>query len=314
MVRIGIDAMGGDNAPEVVVKGALAAQQLLGNSCHLVLYGDRSAIEPFISAGQHIDIVHTSERIEMGDNPTRSFITKTDASIVVAFNDLAAGKIDGLASAGATGAMMVGAMRVIGVLPEVLRPTIAISLPTTNGGKVTILDIGLNIDCKAEVLEQYGTIGAIYSNKIFGTAAPRVALLNIGEERGKGNTQTKAAAEMMEAAAARGEYNFVGNIEPSHLFTGQRADVVVCDGFVGNMMLKTIEALHAVHCAEVAPSAFWQGLDYQTVGATPILGIAAPVMVAHGRSSAEAIKSMVLTTYQTIRCSLIPTLKEHFSR
>lgn len=302
--------MGGDNAPEVVVKGAVAAQQLLGADVRLVLYGQEQAIRAYLPASCDIDVVHTSQVITMHDHPAESFIQKRDSSIVVAFNDLATGKIDALASAGSTGAMLIGAMRVIGPLPGVLRPAIAISITTTAGSKVTILDVGINVDCKPEVLEQYGAIGSIYSNKVLGIDNPRVALLNIGEEATKGNSQAKATYTIMQAAAKLGHYNFVGNIEASQLFTGAVADVVVCDGFVGNTIIKLAEGLHAINSQAALMNNFWHGLNYETIGGTPILGISAPVTVAHGKSTPEAIKNMVLATFSALQSELISAIKE----
>lgn len=310
MVRIGIDAMGGDNAPEVVVKGAVAAQRLLGADVRLVLYGQEQAIRAYLPASCDIDIVHTSQVIAMHDHPAESFIQKRNSSIVVAFNDLAAGKIDALASAGSTGAMLIGAMRVIGPLPGVLRPAIAISIPSIASSKVTILDIGINVDCKPEVLEQYGAIGSIYSNRVLGIDNPRVALLNIGEEATKGNSQAKATYALMQASSEQGRYNFVGNIEASQLFTGTVADVVVCDGFVGNTIIKLTEGLHAINSQAALMNNFWHGLNYETIGGTPILGISAPVTVAHGKSTPEAIKNMILATFSALQSELISAIKE----
>ena len=316
MIKIGIDVFGGDNAPEAVVEGAIAAQGVLGADCRIVLLGDRGSIMEQLSqrgcCAELFDIVHAPERIEMGDHPAESFRTKRNSSIVVGFNMLAKGEIDGFASAGSTGAMMVGSMMVAKPLAGVLRPTIAISIPTVKGSKVTILDIGINVDCRPEVLEQYAVIGSVYASEVIGQASPRVALLNIGEESSKGNAQAKAAYQLMSQAAEQGRYNFVGNVEPSHIFTGDVADVVVCDGFVGNTVLKLTEGLYAINAQQGAVTPFWQGLNYEQAGGTPVLGVGAVVTIGHGKSTPEAIKNMILKTKHSVEIDIVGKLREKF--
>ena len=245
MARIGVDVFGGDNAPQAVIKGAISALDFIDADSRIVLFGDQAAITAALAAegcsADRFEIVHASERIEMGDQPAESFRQKRDSSIVVGFDHLASGTIDAFASAGSTGAMMVGAMIMAKPLEGVMRPTIAISIPTITSRPVTILDVGINVDCKPEVLEQYAVIGSVYASEVIGIERPRVALLNIGEESSKGNAQAKAAYQLMSAASEQGRYNFVGNVESSHIFTGDVADVVVCDGFVGNILIKSAE-------------------------------------------------------------------------
>lgn len=316
MIKIGIDVFGGDNAPEAVVDGAIAAQNTLGSKCRIVLLGDRVSIEELLAArgccAELFDIVHAPERIEMGDQPAESFRNKRQSSIAVGFELLAKGEIDGFASAGSTGAMMVGSMMVAKPLAGVLRPTIAISIPTVGGGKVTILDIGINVDCRPEVLEQYAVIGSVYASEVLGQSSPRVALLNIGEESSKGNAQAKAAYQLMSQAAERGRYNFVGNIEPSHIFTGDVADVVVCDGFVGNTVLKLTEGFYAINASEGVVTPFWRGMNYEQAGGTPVLGVGAVVTIGHGKSTPEAIKNMILSTLHSVETNLVGKLREKF--
>ena len=234
MARIGVDAFGGDNAPQAVIRGAISALDFIDADSRIVLFGDQTAIAAALAAEgcsvDRFDIVHASERIEMGDQPAESFRQKRDSSIVVGFEHLAAGSIDAFASAGSTGAMMVGSMMMAKPLAGVMRPTIAIAIPTLMARPVTILDVGINVDCKPEVLEQYAVIGSVYASEVLGIDNPRVALLNIGEESGKGNAQAKAAYQLMSAASEQGRYNFVGNVESSHIFTGDVVDVVVCSG------------------------------------------------------------------------------------
>lgn len=316
MIKIGIDVFGGDNAPEAVVDGAIAAQGVLCGRCRIVLLGDRVSIEELLAArgccAELFDIVHAPERIEMGDQPAESFRNKRQSSIAVGFELLAKGEIDGFASAGSTGAMMVGSMMVAKPLAGVLRPTIAISIPTVGGGKVTILDIGINVDCRPEVLEQYAVIGSVYASEVLGQSSPRVALLNIGEESSKGNAQAKVAYLLMSQAAERGRYNFVGNIEPSHIFTGDVADVVVCDGFVGNTVLKLTEGFYAINASEGVVTPFWRGMNYEQAGGTPVLGVGAVVTIGHGKSTPEAIKNMILSTLHSVETNLVGKLREKF--
>ena len=312
MIKIGIDVFGGDNAPEAVVEGAIASLSELGDSCRIVFIGDsKTILDQLESRGcsaELFDIVHAPERIEMGDHPAESFRTKKQSSIAVGFQMLAAGQIDGFASAGSTGAMMVGSMMVVKPLLGVLRPTIAISIPTVAGGKVTILDIGINVDCRAEVLEQYAVLGSLYASEVLGISLPRVALLNIGEESSKGNAQYQLMAE----ASAVGRYNFVGNVEASHIYTGDVADVVVCDGFVGNTVLKLTEGLYSITSGSGDMSQFWRGLNYEQTGGTPVLGVGAVVTIGHGKSTPLAIKNMILSTLHSVETDLVGKLREKF--
>ncbi len=302
--------MGGDFAPKAAVKGALLALETLGSDSRVVLFGDEEAIRPLIEiegySADNFDIVHTTEVIGMGDHPVRAFQQKRNSSIVAGFRHLAEGKIDGFASAGSTGAMMVGAMQVVKVIEGVIRPTIAVKI----GGKL-LLDVGLNVDCKPDVLEQYAVIGSVYA-KSLGVDNPSVALLNIGTEPTKGNLQAKATHELLQQGSELGFYRFVGNIEASHLFEAGSADVIVCDGFVGNTVLKLIEGLYSIYAETGAASSTFDGLNYENAGGTPVLGINAPVVIGHGKSTAEAIKNMILSTERTILNNTVEHLKEAF--
>ena len=306
--------MGGDFAPEVVVKGAVMALDAISEDSRIVLYGDAEAIRTLLAAqgcsDEQFDIVATSEVIAMGDHPVRAFQQKRDSSIVVGFQHLAEGKIDGFASAGSTGAIMVGSTQVVKVIDGVIRPAISAIVPTITGAPVMLLDVGLNVDCRPDVLEQYALIGSVYAESVLGVKNPRVALLNIGAESTKGNLQAKAAYELMQVSGEMGRYNFVGNIEASHIFTSKIADVVVCDGFVGNTMLKLSEGLYAVNAKVGTTNAFLEGLNYENIGGTPVLGVNAPVVIGHGKSTAKAIKSMILSTEQAIRANIVARLSE----
>ena len=275
MLKIGVDAMGGDFAPEAAVKGAVMAVDAIGDECRIVLFGDEDRIRAVLKAencaADRFDIVHTTEVIEMGDHPAKAFQQKTNSSIVVGFSTVA---------------------------------------PTVTGGKVLLLDVGLNVDCKPEVLAQYGIIGSIYAQAMLGIRNPRVAVLNIGEEETKGNAQSKAAYELMKESE---EFNFVGNVEGSHLFSGQVADVIVCDGFVGNTLLKTVEGLFRINKAlKIPETPFWRDMNYEYVGGTPVLGVNAPVVIGHGCSSALAIKNMILTTERCAQTGVTAKLQNAF--
>lgn len=316
MLKIGLDAMGGDFAPEAAVKGAAMAANELGSDSRIVLFGDEEKIRTLLANENcntdKLDIVHTTEVIEMGDHPAKAFQQKSNSSITVGFGYLAKGLIDGFASAGSTGAMMVGSMYAVKPIEGVIRPTISTVVPTVAGTPIVLLDVGLNVDCKPEVLCQYGLIGSIYAESVLGIERPRVALLNIGEEETKGNAQAKATYELMKAEGEKGKFNFAGNVEASYIFTGKIADVVVCDGFVGNTILKMVEGLYQINVRTGVESRFWSAMNYENVGGTPVLGVNAPVTIGHGKSTPLAIKNMVLSTERAIKAQLTQKLQEAF--
>ena len=306
--------MGGDFAPEAAVQGAVLALEAIGPDSRIVLFGDEAKIKAVLEAegcsAERFDIVATTEVIEMGDHPAKAFQAKADSSITVGFGYLAKGAIDGFASAGSTGAMMVGSMYAVKPIEGVIRPAISSIVPTIAGRPALLLDVGLNVDCKPEVLYQYAVIGNLYAQGVLGKKEPRIALLNIGEEKEKGNLQTKAAYELMDGSA---DFRFVGNIEAKHIFSGRIADVVVCDGFVGNTIIKQVEGVYNMALEQGLRNTYFNQLNYETVGGTPVLGINAPVLIGHGCSSAEAIKNMVLQTEKTIHAQLDTKLRERFS-
>ena len=313
-MKIGVDAMGGDYAPRAVVLGAIEASREIPNDARIVLYGDEVAIkEQFDLNGgtpSNVDIVHTSQIIDMAESPAQAFSQKPDSSIVVGFTHLKMGEIDSFASAGSTGAMMVGCMFVSKQIDGVVRPGIGTVLSTKGGGKVMLLDIGLNVDCKPEVLSQYGLIGSIYCQQVLGLKNPRVALLNIGEESEKGNAQSKAAHAIMKEQDKL--YNFVGNVEPKYLFNGEAADVFVCDGYVGNIILKLCEGLYSLTDDSVKSAEIISGFNYEREGGTPVLGVNNSVIIGHGCSSPFAIKNMILQAQRSVESQLVSKLKEAF--
>lgn len=313
-MRLGVDAMGGDYAPKAAVEGALDAAGVLPSDTTLVLFGDTAKIEEVIAAKgftkpANIEIVHTSEVIGMDESPAQAFSSKSDSSIVVGFTHLKMGEIDAFASAGSTGAMMAGCMFVIKQIEGVIRPTIATAIPTTSGKQALLLDVGLNVDCKPEVLSQYGIIGSIYSKQMYGIENPRIGLLNIGEEESKGNTQTKAAHVLMKES---GKFNFVGNVEPKTLFLGTEADVFVCDGFVGNLMLKQAESMYSAMSKYNVSNPLMDGINYENAGGTPVLGVNSCVIIGHGCSTPKAICNMILQTEKSVKAQIAEKIKEAF--
>ena len=337
MIKIGIDAMGGDFAPEVAIEGAVMSLKFLNKDSRIVLYGDEARIRELIkkhgAKEESFDIVATTQVIEMGDHPAKAFVAKRDSSITVGFRDLSEGKIDGFASAGSTGAMMVGSMQVIKPIEGVIRPVLATLIPTVSAEKgiqrAVLMDVGLNVDAKPEVLAQYGLLGSIYAKSALNMENPRVALLNIGEEEGKGNAQAKATYDLMKAD---GRYNFVGNVEASYIFTGKIGDVVVADAFVGNSLLKMGESLYRINSrldggkskfinffrpilGSIVPKLyfqqdFWDAMNAESVGGLQVMGINAPVMIGHGSSSARAICSMILAMERDIKSNFPAKLRE----
>ena len=242
MIRIGIDAMGGDFAPNNVILGAIEAYSYISADTKIFLIGDEKKITEVcqhygIDSGNFV-IVHAPETIEMGEHPIRAFLKKKQSSLVVGFNLLAEGKIDVLASAGNTGAMLAGSVQVLNNIPGIIRPCIPAQIPLADGRNMLLLDVGFNSDPRADVLYQFGIMGSIYAKTMMDIENPRVALLNIGAEAEKGNITTQEAYKIMSDTT---DFNFVGNMEANMLFSGGIADVLVTDGFVGNVCLKQAE-------------------------------------------------------------------------
>lgn len=313
-MKIGVDAMGGDFAPDAIVKGAIEAQKQLSSDERIVLFGDQEQIRR-IFATENVDeslfdIVHCSEVIGMGENPAKTYSKKPDSSITVGFSWLAQKKIDGFASAGNTGAMLVGTMYTIKSVPGIIRPAIASYIPVSESKFNLLLDVGINPDCRPDVLYQYGILGNIYAKLIFGVDNPRVGLLNIGEEPEKGNLISKSTFEQMKDAE---EFNFVGNVEGNQLFSDEKADVVVCDGFVGNVLLKEAEAFYHLIKKRKISDPFFEMFNFENYGGTPILGVNSPVIIGHGVSNAKAIMNMILQTKSVISSDLCGKFKEAFS-
>ena len=310
-MRIGLDVMGGDFAPDAIIEGAVDSLQHLLEDEKLVLIGDEVSILRKLNEMQIepslFEIVHTSQVIEMGDHPAKAFSQKKDSSISVGYGMLKNGTLDSFCSAGNTGAMLVGASYTVNVIPGVLRPALATLLPTIDDRDSVIIDVGLNPDCKPDVLLQYGILGSIYAKYVLGIENPSVGLLNIGEEETKGTPAVKAAYELMKEHPG---LNFVGNIEGNALFTETMTDVIVCDGFVGNVILKMGEAFHHIYKKRNLKDTYFDRLDWEMTGGTPIIGINANVMIGHGISKRKPIMNMILQARGVVHANLAQKIKE----
>jgi len=310
-MRIGLDVMGGDFAPDAIIEGAVDSLQHLSANEKLVIIGDESSIYMKLSEMQidpsQFEIVHTTQVIEMADHPAKAFSQKKNSSIAVGYEMLKNGILDGFCSAGNTGAMLVGASYTVNVIPGVLRPALATVLPCVDNRDSVILDIGLNPDCKPDVLLQYGILGSIYAKYVLGNENPTVGLLNIGEEESKGTPAIKAAYELMKEHPG---LNFVGNIEGNALFRETMTDVIVCDGFVGNVIIKMGEAFHHIYKSRNLKDSYFDRLDWENIGGTPIVGINANVVIGHGISKRKAIMNMVLQTRGVVNANLAQKIIE----
>ena len=312
-VRIGIDVMGGDFAPSATIEGSVLALDNLADGIEIVLIGDQDKITSELKKHQvdasAFSIVHAPDIIEMGDHPTKAFVQKPNSSIAVGFGLLKKGQIDGFASAGNTGAMFVGGYMSVKPIPGILRPCISSVLPKLDGGVNVILDVGANADCKADVLYQFGILGSLFAEHVCGVKTPRVGLLNIGEEETKGNMLTIAAHEMMKDST---DFNFCGNIESRHLFDDE-CDVIVCDGFSGNVILKQAESVYSLIKQRQIEDDYFDRFNYENYGGTPILGLNKTVVIGHGISNAVAIKNMIVLTADVVEADLTTKILNNFN-
>ncbi len=310
-MRIGIDIMGGDFAPEATVLGAILAHKKMSSEDRIVLIGDQEKINEILNRegvdASNFDMVHTTQVIDMHDHPAKAFSKKPDSSIAKGFYLLAKGEIDGFASAGSTGAMMVGAMYSVKSIPGIIRPVITGPIPKLDGTHSILLDVGLNPDTKPDVLYQYGILGSIYAENVYNIKKPKVALMNIGSEEEKGNLVTKSAHELMKDSK---DFNFVGNIEANELFDESKADVIVCDGFVGNVILKEAEAFYTLYRKRRLKDEFFDKFNFENYGGTPILGVNKNIVIGHGISNDVAIKNMILHTKEVVEANLSEKIKE----
>ncbi|MBG0780988.1 MAG: phosphate acyltransferase PlsX [Bacteroidales bacterium] len=303
-MRIGLDVSGGDFAPQSTLESIPLLLRELPKEDQLVLFGDEEQIQNYLqSAGineARLEVVHAPGVIEMGDSPLKAFQQKKDSSIVIGFEWLRKGKIDGFASAGNSGAMMVGSVYAINTIPGVIRPSSAVMVPKLDGGNNIIMDVGTNPDAKPDVLYQYGFLGALYARYVLGINNPRVGLLNIGQEEKKGNLLVQSAFLLMKETT---DYNFIGNVEGRDLFN-DRADVVITDGFTGNVVIKQIQAMYRLMEKRGLLDDYFSRFNYEIHGGSPIIGINGAVVIGHGISSPLAIKNMMLLLHNVAMSGL----------
>lgn len=313
-MRIGIDTMGGDFAPGSALGGAILARESLPGDVEIVLIGDKEIMTRYGEEHQlnlsGFSIVHTPDSVEMSDSPLKVFKEKPRAGLFLAQHMLVSGELDGFCSAGNTGAMMVGAMQIVNVIPGIIRPAIAATIPQLSGIPGFLLDVGLNPDARPDVLYQYGAIGTIFSSLVHQIKEPKVALLNVGAEEGKGNMLVRSAYQLMKENS---DYHFIGNVEANEMFVSDRAQVIVTDGFVGNVMLKQAEAFYKILSLKSKGDDYFEMFNFENFGGTPVLGVNAPMIIGHGVSNEKAIKNMLLQTARVVEAGLINKIKEELN-
>ena len=304
--------MGGDNSPDATLNGACLASKHLKENEKIVLVGDENIAKKWFLSN-HIDssifeFIHADEVITMNEHATKALRKKPNNSISVGFKALKEKKIDVFSSAGNSGAMLVGSMFSIGPIKGVIRPSITSVLPKKNGGVGLILDVGVNADCKPDVLFQFAILGSLFAENIYNIKTPRVGLLNIGEEKGKGNLLTQATYRLLED---NDDINFIGNVEGRDLFN-DKADVIVCDGFTGNVVLKLAESFYTLINQKKISDPYFDRFNYEIYGGTPVLGVDGNVLIGHGISNENAIKNMILLGKDLINSKLNSKIKKAF--
>ncbi|MFC1683243.1 phosphate acyltransferase PlsX [Candidatus Zixiibacteriota bacterium] len=321
-MKIAIDAMGGDNAPHPIVEGVVQAASLVHESTEIILVGQESVIKKdlksrFMPRGLPISVVHASQVVAMDEAPALALRKKRDSSIMVAIDLVKRGLADAVVSAGNTGAAMATALVELGRLEGISRPAIASFFPTERDTAV-VLDVGANVSCKALNLYEFGVMGATYVSRVLGRRRPKVGLLSVGEESSKGTELTVMAHQMLSRSAL----NFVGNIEGRDILRGN-VDVIVCDGFVGNVMLKFAESIDGLLTAQLkryvmsrlryrlgahllmpALMAFRRDLDYAEYGGAPLLGLNGSCIICHGGSSAKAIRKAIDVAQKMVKADI----------
>jgi len=304
--------MGGDHAPHATLEGACLAAETLAKNSKIVLIGNQDIANEWLSKNgvdrSLFDFVHASETIEMNEHATKALRKKPNNSISIGFNALKNKDIDVFASAGNSGAMLVGSMFSVGPIKGVIRPSITSVLPKENGSVGLILDVGVNADCKPDVLFQFAILGSLFAENIYKIKNPKVGLLNIGEEKGKGNLLTQSAYQLLED---NDDINFIGNVEGRDLFN-DKADVIICDGFTGNVVLKQAESFYSLIAKRKLMDSYFQRFNYEIYGGTPVLGVDGNVLIGHGISNANAIKNMILLGKDLINSQLTSKIKTAF--
>jgi glycerol-3-phosphate acyltransferase PlsX len=311
-MNIGLDMMGGDFAPLEAVKGIQLYLKEARSPVTLWLVGNENQIRPLLQEyaipEASVQVVHAPEVIGMNEHPTRALKEKQKSSIAIGFHLLATGKMDAFISAGNTGAMLVGAHYSLKPIEGIQRPTISTVIPKENGGTGVLLDVGLNADCKPENLNQFAILGSLYAQHILGIASPRVGLLNIGEEEGKGNILAQGTYPLLKENK---QINFIGNIEGRDVLL-DKADVMVCEGFTGNVILKLAESLFDITRQQQIENDYFDRFDFEYYGGTPLLGVTKPVIIGHGISTGKSFLNMLKLAQKMIEIDLLGKMKERF--
>lgn len=309
-LNIGLDVSGGDFAPVCNLDGAAQALKEFKGRLHLTLFGPEEVIRSGMSE-RGVDsslytVVDAPEIIEMGESPMRAFMTKPRSSIAIGFRWLQEDKIDGFASAGSTGAMFGAAVITLGTVVENIRPCLMTYVPKLSGRDGIILDIGASADSKPENLYQFAILGNSFAKHILHIPDPKVGLLNIGEEPEKGNELTKAAYKLMDGSK---DFRFVGNVE-GHDILSDKADVIVCNGFTGNVILKFGESWYQLCRRFGLNNEFLERFNFENQGGSPVLGVNGAVVIGHGISNGKAIKNMIRMTMDVVQNKLSQRIKE----
>ena len=311
-MTIALDMMGGDFAPLEAMKGVGFFLSGSNATDTLLLTGDETQLTPLLHQfnipQNRIQIVHAPQMIGMHEHPTKALKEKPHSSISTGFQLLATGKADAFISAGNTGAMLVGALYSIKAMKGILRPTIATLIPKETGGTGLLLDVGLNADCKPEHLNQFAMLGSLYARHILSIESPRVALLNISEEEGKGNILAQASYPLLKENKS---IHFIGNIEGRDVLL-DKTDVMVCDGFTGNVVLKMAESFYDITQRKQIFDDYLERFNFENYGGTPVLGVAKPVIIGHGISHAKAFYNMILLAEKMIATDLLGKMKTSF--
>jgi glycerol-3-phosphate acyltransferase PlsX len=312
MISIGLDMMGGDFAPLEAVKGCVEFCKE-ESGVQLVLIGNEKEINSHLAdsplpAGKY-SIVHAPEIIGMHEHPTKALKEKQQSSIAIGFHLLSTGKTDAFISAGNTGAMMVGALFSIKAIEGVIRPTIGAYLPREDGSLGLLVDVGLNSDCKPENLNQFAVLGSLFAEHILKIPAPRTGLINLGEEEGKGNILAQATFPLLKE---NDQLNFIGNVEGRDILTS-KADVFVCDGFTGNVILKLAESIYDIVQRRKIEDEHFNRFNFETYGGVPVLGVSKPVIIGHGISHATAFKNMIRIACEMIKSDLTGKIMQSFA-
>lgn len=309
-MNIGLDMMGGDLAPLEAVKGVLQYLSEEESSSILWLIGNKQRVESLLTEykvpAERVRVIHAEQVINMHEHPTKALKEKQQSSIAIGFHLLATGKTDAFISAGNTGAMLVGALFSIKALEGVLRPTISTIIPKEDGSTGLLLDVGLNADCKPEQLNQFAVMGTVFAQLILGIDNPRVGLLNVGEEEGKGNLLAQATYPLLKENK---HIRFVGNIEGRDVLA-DKADVMVCEGFTGNVILKMAESLYEIAHRQKIDNEYFNRFNFENYGGTPVLGVNKPVIIGHGISQAKAFKNMIRVAQKMIEKDVLGKMKE----